>query len=86
MRSTLFFRLLFVLYCLEAGVFLVLAPWSVVWDRLVIQIPLTLLRNAALHPVLRGGISGFGLIHLLFGLHDLDEVLFRRRAGAPTDV
>jgi len=86
MRSSVFFRLLFVLYCLEAGVFLVLAPWSLVWDRLVIQVPFTLLRNVFLHPVLRGGVSGFGLIHLLWGLHDLDEILFRRRAGVPTDL
>jgi hypothetical protein len=86
MRSSVFFRLLFVLYCLEAGVFLVLAPWSLVWDRVVIQAPFTLLRNLFLHPFFRGGISGFGLIHILWGLHDLDEILFRRRAGGATGL
>jgi hypothetical protein len=86
MRSSIFFRLLFVLYCFEAGVFLVLAPWSVVWDRTVIQISFTSLRNLLLHAALRGGVSGFGFIHLLWGLHDLDEILFRRRAGAGGDV
>jgi hypothetical protein len=28
-------------------------------------------------------VSGFGLIHLLWGAHDLDELIFRRKASAP---
>ncbi len=66
------FRLLFILYCLEAGLFLVFAPWVPVWDRQMIQIPLGDLRAALLHPLFRGGVTGFGVLHLLWAVHDFD--------------
>jgi len=83
MRSSSLFRILFILYCIEAGTFLVLAPWSPVWDRTLIQIPNELLRAVALHPLLRAAMTGFGLIHLVWGAHDLDDLIFRRRLRAP---
>jgi hypothetical protein len=83
MRMTTFLSLLFVLYCAEAGVLLIFAPWSPVWDRTVMQLPIVFLRTAMLHPVLRGAVSGFGLVHLVWGAHDLHALLTRRpRAGA----
>jgi hypothetical protein len=83
MRSSSLFRILFILYCIEAGTFLVLAPWSPVWDRTLIQISNELLRAVALHPLLRAAMTGFGLIHLVWGAHDLDDLIFRRRLRAP---
>lgn len=83
MRSSFLFRILFILYCVEAGTFLVLAPWSTVWDRTLIQIPIELLRLATLHPLCRAAVTGFGLIHLVWGAHDLDELIFRRKLRAP---
>jgi hypothetical protein len=83
MRSSLLYRILFILYCVEAGTFLVLAPWSAVWDRTLIQIPIDLLRMAGLHPLFRAAVTGFGLIHLVWGAHDLDELIFRRKVRAP---
>lgn len=79
MRTDLFFLVLFILYCLEAGLFLVLAPWNAGWDRLAFQIPSTLLRDLLLTPAFRGAVTGFGLVHLLWGLHDLRALLRRRR-------
>jgi len=83
MRSSSLFRILFILYCIEAGTFLVLAPWSPVWDRTLIQIPNEILRAFLLHPYLRAAVTGFGLIHLVWGAHDLDDLIFRRRLRAP---
>lgn len=83
MRSSSLFRILFILYCIEAGTFLALAPWSPVWDRTLVQISADLLRDMVLHPVFRAAVTGFGLIHLVWGAHDLDELIFRRRASAP---
>ena len=76
------FRILFILYCIEAGVFLVLAPWSLIWDRSLVHLPAAGLRNVFLHPALRGGVSGFGLVHLVWGAHDLDAWLTRRAGVA----
>jgi uncharacterized protein YjeT (DUF2065 family) len=83
MRSSALFRILFILYCIEAGTFLVLAPWSPVWDRLMVQLPSEMLRTFGLYAVARAAVTGFGLIHLVWGAHDLDDLLFRRRVRAP---
>jgi hypothetical protein len=79
MRVEILFRLLFIVYCVEAGLFLLLAPWSPLWDRNVLQIPIAGLRLLALHPLSRGAVSGFGLIHLLWSAHDLDALLALRK-------
>ncbi len=83
MRITTFLSLLFVLYCVEAGVLLLFMAWSPVWDRAVMQLPLPLLRGLMLHTWFRGAVSGFGLVHLVWGAHDLQALLSRKaRAGA----
>lgn len=68
---------LFVLYCLEAGVFFTVAPWTRFWSI-----------NPLLHynPVIglvadnlwfRGFVSGFGLVHFIVGIRELFEVFGR---------
>jgi len=79
-RSNQVFRLLFILYCVEAGVFLLLAPWSPMWGRTLAHLPLGALRGACLHPAFRGAVTGFGLVHLVWGANDLKLLLGRRRA------
>jgi len=71
----------FVLYCIEAGVLLLLAPWSTSWDRTVIRVPSLAVQGVLAHPLLRGAVSGFGLVHLVWGVHDLDRWLARRKLG-----
>jgi hypothetical protein len=84
MRSSSVFRILFILYCIEIGTGLVLVPWSPVWDKVVIQLPWEALRAFGLYAVARAAVTGFGLIHLVWGAHDLDDLLFRRSVRAPT--
>jgi hypothetical protein len=76
-----FARVLFFLYCIEAGVLMVLVPWSPSWDRAVTQIPDFSAQALLFHGALRGAVTGFGLVHLVFGVHDLDEWLARRKWG-----
>jgi hypothetical protein len=85
MRSSSLFRILFILYCIEAGTFLVLAPWSPVWDRMLVQASSQMVRAFGLYPFVRAAVTGFGLVHLVWGAHDLDDLIFRRRVRA-TDV
>ncbi len=77
-------RLLFVLYCVEAGVFLLLAPWSPMWERVLAHMPLGELYPLALRPIVRSAVSGFGLVHLVWGAHDLELWLERRAAARHT--
>lgn len=79
MRYGLLVLILFVFYCLEAGLFLVVAPWNAGWERVANQLPLAALRALVLTPIFRGAVSGFGLVHLVWGIHDLRLVLARRR-------
>jgi hypothetical protein len=86
MRLVTMIRLLFIIYCFEAGLLLTVAPWLPVWDRTVMQISLTALRNLFLQPALRGAVTGFGLIHVVWGLHDLKALLTRRSPDAGAGV
>jgi hypothetical protein len=76
-------RALFILYCVEVGVFLTVAPWRSGWSTLLIQFPVDALRGLMLSQWGRGAVSGFGLVHLVWGLHDLRDLLDRRRVRLP---
>jgi hypothetical protein len=72
-------RVLFVFYCIEVGLFLVIAPWRQVWPQLLVHVPSGTARVWLLLPFGRGAVTGFGLVHLLWGVHDIRELLFPRR-------
>lgn len=82
MRSRQIFRILFILYCVEAGVFLALVPWSALWERHLLEFPLVGVRAFGLHPLWRSALTGFGVVHLIWGVHDLELLLesWRRKA------
>ncbi len=71
--------LLFVLYCLEMGTLLVLWPWVNAWDRTWSQLPWYTVRQAGLAPLARAVVSGFGAVHLVWGVHDFELWLRRFR-------
>jgi len=72
-----------VAYFVEAGVLLVVVPWTQYWERNFF-VELSLLRPVMLDPFLRGAISGIGVVTLVTGLAELlDLVLRRRPASSP---
>ena len=78
-------RVLFVIYFVEAGLFLIIAPWREFWNLLVAR---SALSQAHLGPILmlpwvRGAVTGFGLVHLIWGIHDLERILLGKRRGDP---
>lgn len=80
MRLDLISRILFIVYCVEAGAVFFFVPWGATWDRTAVQIPYDGLRNALLHPFFRSLISGFGIVHLVWAINDLDALLTRRKS------
>ena len=71
--------LFFALYCIEAGLFFTIAPWTRLWTM-----------NPWLHqnltiglwvdnPFVRGFVSGFGLIHILLGMKEIIRLSRARR-------
>jgi hypothetical protein len=78
-RLDALFRTLFLVYCVEAGLFLVLAPWSSSWDRIALQLPFAVLRALFAAQWFRGLLTGFGMVHLLWVAHDADLSLRKPR-------
>lgn len=76
-------RFLFIVYCVDAGIVLLMVPWSPYWDHQLIALPLAALDSAALQPWVEGAVSGFGLFHLVWAAHDFDAWLLSRRRRQP---
>jgi len=70
---------LYVLVCLEVGFFLMLVPWSAVWERNYFLEAFPNLRPVLLSPTLRGAVCGLGLANIYLGV---TEILNRLRAAS----
>jgi hypothetical protein len=70
--------ILYVVVCLEVGLFLALVPWSVVWERNFFLEAYPALRPILLAPVIRGAVTGLGVANVYMGFR---EILNRRRAA-----
>jgi hypothetical protein len=64
-------RVLLIVYLLEAGLVLVLAPWSVFWEQNVFVELFPLFGRGICLPAIRGAVSGIGLVSLCAGLWEL---------------
>jgi hypothetical protein len=71
--------LFFTLYCFEAGLFFLIAPWTRFWTVNPLITYAELYGIYLTSPWARGLFSGFGLIHLLVGARELMLILGRRR-------
>ena len=80
MQLDRFSRVLFIIYCVEAGAVFLLLPWGASWERTIVQIPSELLRVSLLHPFARSLVSAFGVLHLIWAMHDLQAIVSRRRS------
>ncbi len=61
----------FVIFCLEVGLLLVVLPWTQFWtsNRLLVFLPW--LRPIMEHSFVRGAVSGLGLLDLWIGISEL---------------
>ncbi|MBM3798192.1 MAG: hypothetical protein FJW31_30095 [Acidobacteria bacterium] len=86
--------LLFALFCLELGIFLVVFPWTEYWEHNYFswispdspeRLPLAQWWYATWQsPALRGAVSGLGAVNLLIGLQAVMRLL--RFAAPPAAV
>ena len=72
-------RLLVVAYFLEVGLILILVPWSGFWERNYFTHMLPLADSFLSSPVVRGAVSGLGVINVVAGIADLASLLASRR-------
>ena len=71
----------FALYCLEAGVFFLVVPWTMIWTLNPLLHSNIALGMLADNPFVRGFVSGIGLLHLIVGVRDLVRIARQRRSG-----
>ena len=64
-------RLLLAAYFLEAGLVLIVAPWSSFWEHNFFLVRLPDLGRVLSSPFVRGAVSGIGAITALAGLAEL---------------
>ena len=62
-----FLFVLYVLYCLEVGIFLLVYPWMRLWDQNFLLQYSSYLRVVLLNDFFRGAVSGLGIANLILG-------------------
>src|SRR5262245_36287968 len=71
-------RLLYILYSLEVGVFLLFLPWQNIWDNNYLLFRFPNLRPFISSSYVKGAVLGLGLVNILIGLQEIG--LSRRRS------
>ena len=77
-------RSLFLLYFLQVGLVLLVAPWTLYWDRNLFVAAIPFLENLLTAHVVRGAVSGIGLLSLGAALAELARS--SGRVGSSTGV
>ena len=80
-------RFLLAAYLIEAGVLLILTPWTSFWERNRFFEMMPFFADWMTNRFVRGAVSGVGVVTTLAGLGDLVSLLFlrSRRRVAPVD-
>jgi len=73
-------RVLFVLYCFEAGVFFVMVPWTKFWAQNPLLQSFEMIRPIVENFFFRGLVSGFGLVHFIVGIGEIGALLRGRQS------
>jgi len=63
--------LIFIVFCLELGMFLVIFPWSDLWDRSFFSALAPEWRTFWDNAYLRGAVSGLGIVNLYISLTEI---------------
>jgi len=86
-------QLLFAACFFEAGILLVVLPWTVFWDRNYWFDALPALHAMVQSPYLRGAVSGLGFLNVGIGVVEIAEMLGARldagrepKLAPPSDV
>ena len=63
--------LLFIVFCLEVGVVLLVFPWSEYWDNNFFSNWIPMTRDLWDHSYLRGAVSGLGIVNIFISFSEL---------------
>jgi len=68
-------RILYVLYSLEVGGFLLILPWLAMWDNNYLTYQCPSLRSIVANSFLKGAVLGLGILNILIGIHEIVKFL-----------
>jgi len=69
-----------IFFCFEIGLFLVIIPWSELWEGNYLLNYVPALRPIVLHTFFRAGVTALGGIDILIGISELRHLLRSLRA------
>lgn len=70
-----------VFFCFEIGLFLVIIPWSELWEGNYFLQYLPRFRPLIVHPIFRAAVTTLGGIDILIGVSELRNLLRSIRGG-----
>jgi hypothetical protein len=73
------FAIAAILFCFELALFLVIVPWSSLWENNLLLAYLPGMRPIMLHVVVRSAVTGLGLLNLLIGVGEVRYLIHQRR-------
>lgn len=74
---------IYVIYCFEVGIFLIVFPWSGLWDANSLLSYVPTLNPLILSDYFRGAVSGLGFANILLGIR---EVAYSQRVAPRAEV
>jgi hypothetical protein len=72
-------RILYILYSIEVGLFLILLPWLAIWDNNYLLYRFPNFRPIVGNSYLKGAVLGLGIVNVVIGIQEI--VSFRKGTG-----
>ena len=72
----------FAVYCVEAGLFFLIVPWTRLWTLNPLLHGTYALSMIANDPFVRGFISGLGVVHIMIGVKEIVRLARQQREAA----
>ena len=66
-------QVLYILYCLEVGVFLLFLPWMSLWDTNYLVYLYPRLCPIVANPYLKGAVLGLGIVNVFIGIQEIAQ-------------
>ena len=79
-------RLLLTAFFFEAGIVLLLVPWSAYWDRNYFLQSLPMVATFISNDFVRGAVSGLGVVNLIAGLVEIWSFLSARHVDPMVSI
>jgi len=74
-------QVLYILYCLEVGVFLIFLPWLSIWDNNYLLFRYPAMGPWVTNPFFKGAVLGLGIVNIIIGVQEIARI--RRGSRQP---